>query len=711
MNMKYLFSDLVVLSDIQSLLDAFRSANGLAAEILDLNTQGIVASSGRKCCHAHPSPVHPPGQTSPLSCDAIVSPTRKFDIQRYKCSHGLIHYSGVICVENMELAAVLLGPVFHASPDEEQLRWAAQETCIDEGGFWEEARRAPINSEEQAASYTELLVQVVRSLAEKGLHQLRLKETLIDSQARQETLQKAYSRLEDRIRTRTDDFEKANAALQESEQRFRVALLDTPIVVFNQDLALRFTWMYNPPAYLDQPIIGKTDADLFSPDDAMRLTALKRRVIATGLLSREEVSVTAGGQTLVYDMTLDPLYDAGGAVIGLTCAAMDITERKNIEEEIRRRLVESEGIQRIAKGLLQKIGLDEVLEIVCTEAMKLTSAEGSAVLLLDKDGWLRLTQRAGSPIYNLDRLPVGGSFAGQAVITRSHVWVDRQGGEPSEAAGEWLGYPWTPGLLSMLSVPLQVNEQVIGVLNILNKPGDLTQEDIRIIDLFADQAAMIIEHVSLQHQAGQFAVLKERQRLARELHDSVTQALYSVNLYADAARKAFTAERWEDLERNLREVRNMAHEAMYDMRLLVFELRPFMLEEEGLASALRARLAAVEGRAGLKTEVRVEGERRLPIVIEEEIYRIAQEGLNNVVKHAEASEVQIDLRYGAETIQLEMVDNGQGFDPQNTGQSGGDGLQGIRERVQELDGSLEIESSFGKGTRLTVILPLHRLES
>jgi signal transduction histidine kinase len=257
----------------------------------------------------------------------------------------------------------------------------------------------------------------------------------------------------------------------------------------------------------------------------------------------------------------------------------------------------------------------------------------------------------------------------------------------------------------MLSVPLKVETQTIGALNILDKPGDLTEEDIRIINLFADQAAIIIEHVRLQHRAEQLALLEERQRLARELHDSVTQALYSVTLYADAARLAFSRKQWEALERNLQEARNMAREAMYDMRLLVFELRPFMLEKEGLASALRARLAAVEARAGLKTEVFVEGERRLPIGIEEEIYRIAQEGLNNVVKHAKASLVQIHLEYDEDAVQFEMIDDGLGFDPENATQTGGVGLRGIQERVQQARGHLEIDSAPGKGTRLTVKIP------
>jgi signal transduction histidine kinase len=162
---------------------------------------------------------------------------------------------------------------------------------------------------------------------------------------------------------------------------------------------------------------------------------------------------------------------------------------------------------------------------------------------------------------------------------------------------------------------------------------------------------------------------------------------------------------WDALERNLKEVRNMAREAMYDMRLLVFELRPFMLEKEGLVPVLRARLAAVENRSGLRTEVLVEGERRLPIAIEEELYRIAQEGLNNVVKHAKAKSVRIHIQYEDESTSLEVIDDGLGFNTQTADQSGGFGLQGIKERVQHLRGSLEIESAPMKGTRLNVRVP------
>ena len=134
---------------------------------------------------------------------------------------------------------------------------------------------------------------------------------------------------------------------------------------------------------------------------------------------------------------------------------------------------------------------------------------------------------------------------------------------------------------------------------------------------------------------------------------------------------------------NLKKLREMTREAFLEMRLLVFELHPSILEKEGLVAALQARLAAVESRSGLKTEINVEGERRLPLSIEEELYRIAQEGLNNSVKHAQARSVKIGLKYSEGSVCLELCDDGTGFDLAAADGQRGMGLRGIRERVQE----------------------------
>ena len=230
-------------------------------------------------------------------------------------------------------------------------------------------------------------------------------------------------------------------------------------------------------------------------------------------------------------------------------------------------------------------------------------------------------------------------------------------------------------------MPLHANSDVIGVLEAIDKPGGFIQDDIRISSLFANQAAISIEHARLNQQAGQVAVLEERQRLAQELHDSVVQSLYSMALYADAAGLALESGKQNVTLSHLQELRKTARNAMYDMRLLIFELHPPALEQDGLVTALRVRLAAVEARAGVRTELKVEGERRLPIAMEQELYRIAQEALNNMMKHALAEHVTLKVQFDDENVCLQIRDDGVGFDPRSVADGGGMGLPSFAARA------------------------------
>lgn len=222
------------------------------------------------------------------------------------------------------------------------------------------------------------------------------------------------------------------------------------------------------------------------------------------------------------------------------------------------------------------------------------------------------------------------------------------------------------------------------------------------MSLFADQAAIAIENARLRQQAEKLVVIEERQRLARELHDSVTQSLYSVTLFADATRLALSSENETEAIENLNELRNMAREAMLDMRLLIFELHPPILEKEGLVAAIKTRLESVEARSGIETEFIVDGDRRLPLPIESELYRISQEALNNVVRHAKAQYIKINLIIKQRRFRMEIFDDGKGFDPILAKQSSGMGLRGINERVTKIHGDLSIDSSPGNGTTIVV---------
>ncbi len=374
-------------------------------------------------------------------------------------------------------------------------------------------------------------------------------------------------------------------------------------------------------------------------------------------------------------------------------------QSKNAElyGELQRRLAESESFNRVLVSLLQKTVLEQVLDIVCTEAQGLIGATGSAVLLLTDQAWLEVKHRLGKPLAAAGPVPVDGSLAGRVMRQGEPVVLN----DPAHLERAQV-YQWPSGLSALLAVPLHVNGGVIGVLDVVNKAGGFTAEDVSVMSIFATQAAMAIEHARLQQQAEQLAVLAERQRLARELHDSVTQSLYSVTLYANAAVLALAAGKHEVTAGYLLELQETAQEGMRDMRLLIFQLHPPVLETEGLVAALQARLAAVEGRAGLQPEFRVEGERRLPIAIEGELYWIAQEALNNVRKHAAAQHVTVQLRFAAATVALEVRDDGHGFDPEAVPAEARGGMRTIAERSARIGARLTYASMPGQGTLVKV---------
>jgi signal transduction histidine kinase len=200
--------------------------------------------------------------------------------------------------------------------------------------------------------------------------------------------------------------------------------------------------------------------------------------------------------------------------------------------------------------------------------------------------------------------------------------------------------------------------------------------------------------------------MTERSRLARELHDSVTQLLYSVTLYAEAAAEQLDSGETKTAAAHLRELRDTAQEALREMRLLIFELHQPALETDGLAAALQARLDAVETRGGMHSELQVDGNERISQGIRAELYNIAQEALNNALKHAHADRVRIHIRFEAEGAEMEVSDDGVGFEPVLDRSGGGFGISGMKERAQRIGGSLWIESAPGKGTKVTVRVPV-----
>jgi signal transduction histidine kinase len=291
--------------------------------------------------------------------------------------------------------------------------------------------------------------------------------------------------------------------------------------------------------------------------------------------------------------------------------------------------------------------------------------------------------------------------AGSALATVLDEVVRRR--EPTLAAA---GVPPPPPTArSELTVPLIVRDQVIGFQTMLHETsGYYTTRHAELATMFAQQAAVAIENARLYEQVQGKAALEERQRLARELHDSVSQALYSILLNASTADELFGAAP-EQAHGLVRDVLGLAEGGLAELRALIFELRPESLEREGLIGALEKQVAAVQARHGLRVRMQLGGEPDLPQAGKEAVYRVAQEALHNAVKHARAHTLDLSLELGRAEVALVVADDGRGFDPR--GEFPGHlGLQSMRERAAAVGGTLEIQSAPGEGTRLSARFPL-----
>jgi signal transduction histidine kinase len=276
-------------------------------------------------------------------------------------------------------------------------------------------------------------------------------------------------------------------------------------------------------------------------------------------------------------------------------------------------------------------------------------------------------------------------------------------------ASQYLG-PLNPayhGSRSVLAVPLQLGDRVIGVLRVDHRePGSFRSRHREFLVGLANQAALAIENVRLYQEARGRAVLEERQRLSRELHDSVSQTLNAITLAADAAaREALAAGAPLPLHQFFEFVATNGRAAAEEMRSLIFELRPELLEREGLMVALDQQITVLRARHEVAFEFTRGEEPSASPAVKEALYRIAQESLRNAVRHAGAATVTLAVSGGEGDLVLEVSDDGRGFDasaphPRHLG------LRSMGERAAAVGGTVEVVSAPGAGTRVRARVPV-----
>lgn len=411
-------------------------------------------------------------------------------------------------------------------------------------------------------------------------------------------------------------------------------------------------------------------------------------------------------------------FDAAAAVL-LEALVVPVSEaihnaHRYTAERARRQ--QADTLLQVAAVVSSSLELNEVLPSILDQLCRVISCTNAAIQLLQEGALHTVAAQGATPVPNV---PFEPAYPHWHVITRE----DTLNLDQAHAA-----YPAFPHPTGWLGAPLWVGEEVVGLIALERaRPEGYTEEDVRLITGFADLTGLALENARLYRQAEQLAVIRERQRLARELHDSVTQSLYSLTLLTEAARRLARTGDLARVEEALGRLGEIDQQALKEMRLLVYELRPLALKHVGLVGALQQRLDTVEKRAGVETHLLLEGAMVFPEQMEEELYRIAQEALNNALKHAAATAITVRIHTDEAPspltvpapppapvktgITMTITDNGRGFDLDAATSSmagrdtGGMGLSSMRERAEKLGGVLTIHSAPGNGATVQLIIP------
>ncbi|HEY2938967.1 MAG TPA: GAF domain-containing sensor histidine kinase [Gaiellaceae bacterium] len=351
--------------------------------------------------------------------------------------------------------------------------------------------------------------------------------------------------------------------------------------------------------------------------------------------------------------------------------------------------------------------VEEVLQRLVESARELAGARYAALGTPDGEGGFSRFLTAGMSdglVAKLGPLPRTHGMLGATLETAESFRTTDIHDDP-RFRGWWpKGHP---DMRSFLGVPISTREGVIGAFYLTEKLGaaEFTDEDRRLIELLAAHAAIAITNARLYEQSRELSVLSERNRLALELHDAVSQKLFSLVLTADAA-ETLAGRDPAAVSEQLARLKALAQEALDELRALIFELRPPDLERDGLCGALRKHVDVLRSRRPGRITLELEDELPGDPERDAEILRIAQEALQNALRHADASHVTVRLRTDDGGLRLEVEDDGVGFDPSNPElRSRRLGLTSMEERAERLRGRLEIDSTPGAGTSVRLVVP------
>jgi PAS domain S-box-containing protein len=498
----------------------------------------------------------------------------------------------------------------------------------------------------------------------------------------------------------------------EREQRYQTvfkAASDGLIII---DLETGLVVEANPAActmygYARQEFIGLPSTCFIHPDHLEQFARYIQSLPTQGVI--QQIHTRRDGTQFYVELSGTAYPDQGRSV--LMCVVRDVSQRVRAEQllqqQVETRTREQSTLLEISHTLASALELqpglilDQLRVIIDFTHAALFKLEGSSLVALAFRGSQGLEQTMPLAILLKNSDTLKAMFNGERYSRIANV-------QSADLSARFLrtllvnqASILLKGVQSWMWVPLVIKQRVIGTIGVAHaEPNFFTAHHADLALTVANQAAISMVNAELYEQAQALAALQERQSLARNLHDAVNQSLFSAGLIAEVLPRLWERDADEGRQ-SLADLRRLMRGAQADMRLLLAELRPSTLTDAELGDLLRLLGNALAGRTNIPIEVSISGEGKLPVDVQVALYRLCQEGLSNIAKHAGASRVDIQLQYENDAVKLSIRDDGRGFDPEQT-PPGHYGLSMMRERATGIGAKLSISSQAGQGTEIVI---------
>ena len=465
----------------------------------------------------------------------------------------------------------------------------------------------------------------------------------------------------------------------------------------------------NMQGYAREEIIGSPLINLISSDSQLVFSEFIRAFPSGGAFDMRTLHMRRGGATFHAEWRVTLFdYQNHACLLGtFRDIGKQIQAEQSLDQRVETRSHEQATLLNISHTLASTLELqpglilDQLREIIEYDHAGLFSLDKTTFITLAMRGTQPLEQSAPIHIHLTDPKTLKELFNEHRPIRIADVWSDAPPARSLRSLLDDGAAVLLEGMHSWMWVPLAVRGRVIGGVGVAHKKRNyFTLHHANLALSVADQAAITMINAELYGHAQELAVLEERQRLARNLHDAVNQSLFSAGLIAEVLPRLWDRDQAE-ARRSLEDLRKLTRGAMAEMRALLAELRPSTLTDAELGELLRLLGNAFSGRTNIPATVTLKGQGVLPAEVQVAVYRLCQEALNNAAKHAEASSVEIVLNQDESSIEVNIRDNGKGFDPEQIA-SGHYGLSMMHERAEAAGVQLSIKSQPGKGTELNI---------